>query len=205
MPEEQTIAKLRSPRCRDGFDLHLSPVGGPDETQSAGWGWRLPAAVMTPRFRRLSLAAADPRPAPRIDHRYRSGAQGEDRAVPVDGVRRARRPAAQPPLRGLLGPELPPTAGNEGNRGLVALLDATVAHDDHPVGTGKMGPAGDPGAADARSREYELANADIADCSIMSTVPRANTNLPAVAIGERIGGRLLESSPPASIGSEELP
>ncbi|HLL51474.1 MAG TPA: GMC family oxidoreductase N-terminal domain-containing protein, partial [Thermomicrobiales bacterium] len=52
MPEEQTIAKIRSPLYPDatpGFDLHLYPVGGPDNTSETGWHWSFPVACMTPR------------------------------------------------------------------------------------------------------------------------------------------------------------
>ena len=47
---------------------------------------------------------------------------------------------------------------------------------------------------DARGRIHGLDNAYVADASIMPVIPRANTNLPALVIGERIARWLLESS-----------
>ena len=44
---------------------------------------------------------------------------------------------------------------------------------------------------DARGRVHGLDNVFVADCSIMPVIPRANTNLPAVVVGERIAGWLL--------------
>ena len=55
MPEEQTIAKIRSahyPAGEAGFDLHIYPVGGPDDTRASGWHWQFPVACMTPQVTR---------------------------------------------------------------------------------------------------------------------------------------------------------
>jgi len=58
----------------------------------------------------------------------------------------------------------------------------------HPTGTARMGPAGDPGAVvDGRGRCHAVAGLVVADASILPTVPRANTNLTAIAVGERVG------------------
>ena len=59
-PEEQTIAKARSSRCAEGFDLHLYPVGGPDPDNPDDWRWWLLVACMTPRSRgSVTLRSAD--------------------------------------------------------------------------------------------------------------------------------------------------
>ena len=58
----------------------------------------------------------------------------------------------------------------------------------HPCGTAKMGPASDPEAVvDAHGCAHAVGGLVVADASIMPTVPRANTNLTAIMIGERIG------------------
>jgi choline dehydrogenase len=58
-----------------------------------------------------------------------------------------------------------------------------------------MGPASDPSAVvDARGKIHGLDNAYVADASIMPVIPRANTNLPALVIGERIA-RWMVSEP----------
>ena len=46
---------------------------------------------------------------------------------------------------------------------------------------------------DARGRLHGLDRIVVADCSLMPVVPRANTNVPAVVIGERIADELLAS------------
>ena len=193
-PEEQTIAKACSSHCTEAFDRHLYPVGGPDPGDPHGWRWKLPVACMPPRSRgTLRLRSADPTASPRIDHQYASDPEGFDRAVLADGVALARDLAAQPALRDLLGPELPPGPDRRAPIDLAAWIDANVVHYYHPVGTCKMGPAADAAAVvDHRGTIHGLTNAHVADCSIIPTIPRANTNLPAVVVGERIAGFLLE-------------
>ena len=189
MPEEQTIAKARSSSCAEAFDLHLYPVGGPDADDPTGWRWKLPVACMTPRSRgTVRLRAVDPLAAPRIDHRYLSDPEGADRRVLVDGVALARELAAQPVLRDVLGEEVAPSREARTAEDVGAFVEANVVHYYHPVGTCKMGPATDPEAVvDARGSIHGLGGAYVADCSIMPTIPRANTNMPAVVVGERIG------------------
>jgi choline dehydrogenase len=50
-----------------------------------------------------------------------------------------------------------------------------------------MGPASDPGAVvDQYGRVHGLSGLRVADASIMPTIPRANTHLTCVMIGERV-------------------
>jgi choline dehydrogenase len=198
MPEEQTIAKIRSglyPQSARGFDLHLYPVGGPDGESETGWHWSFPVACMTPRSRgAVTLRSTDPEHEPKIEHRYLSDADGHDRAVLREGLRVARTLAAQPELRDLLGAELSPGESFQDDAALEQWIDGNIEHYYHPVGTCAMGPHDDRFAVtDARGRVHGLDNVFVADCSIMPVIPRANTNLPAVVVGERIAGWLLDT------------
>jgi choline dehydrogenase len=199
MPEEQTIAKLRSPFLspgEPGFDLHLYPVGGPDATSATGWGWRLPVACMTPQSRgEVTLRSADPGREPRIEHRYISDPEGRDRAVLREGVKIARHLATHANLPDLLGNELAPGPAIKDDQAIDAWISDVIEHYYHPVGTCAMGPEDDPDAVtDHRGRIHGLRNAFVADCSIMPVIPRANTNVPAIVVGERIAGWLLEEA-----------
>jgi choline dehydrogenase len=196
MPEEQTIAKIRSrlyPKSARGFDLHCYPVGGPDSESETGWHWWFPVACMTPTSRgAVTLRSPDAGGEPRIEHRYCSDPEGHDRAVLREGVRIARTLAAQPALRDLLGAEVSPGPTIQDDSALEEWIEGAVEHYYHPVGTCAMGPVDDPLAVtDARGRVHGLDNVFVADCSIMPVIPRANTNLPAVVVGERIAGWLL--------------
>jgi choline dehydrogenase len=194
MPEEQTIAKARSSRCTEAFDLHVYPVGGRDRTSRTGWHWTLEVACLTPRSRgRLRLASADPAAAPLIDHRYLSDPEDEDLRVLADGVAIAREIAAHSAMPRLAGDEISP-GDRVATRGEIeAFVRANCLHYFHPVGTCRMGPASDPSAVvDSRGKIHGLDNVYISDASIMPVIPRANTNLPALVIGERIARWLLQ-------------
>jgi len=59
----------------------------------------------------------------------------------------------------------------------------------HPAGTCRMGRAGDAGrVTDERCRLVGVEGVWIADASVMPSLPRANTNLPTMMIGERVAG-----------------
>ena len=191
MPEEQTIAKARSSRCKDAFDLHIYPVGGPGET--AAWSWGLAVACVTPRSRgELKLSSADPNAPPILDHRYLTDAEDEDARILIDGLRLGRELAAERRLAALLGGEKWPGPGIGSSEEIEQFVRANVAHYYHPVGTCAMGPARDRGAVvDARGRVHGLDNCYVADASVMPVIPRANTNIPALIIGLRIASYLL--------------
>jgi len=193
MPEETVIAKARSAICQDAFDIHFYPVGGPDGKSPTEWKWQLKVACMTPKSRgAVCLTSSDPFAKPAIDHQYLSDLDGHDRSVLVDAVALARDLARQPSLRDLLGDELTPGRENRSEDTIRAFVDSTCVHYYHPVGTCKMGPATDPEAVvDVRGKVHGLEGAYVADCSIMPVIPRANTNVPAVVVGERIGNWFL--------------
>jgi choline dehydrogenase len=185
IPEEQTIAKAQSARCTRAFDLHIYPVGGPDSTTATGWRWTLEVACMTPRSRgALRITSADSLVPPIIDHRYLSDPEDEDLRVLADGVALAREIAARSRLTGS---EISPGSGVVTRTQLESFIRDNCLHYYHPVGTCMMGPASDRAAVvDSHGRIHGLENAYVADASIMPVIPRANTNIPALVVGERI-------------------
>ena len=63
----------------------------------------------------------------------------------------------------------------------------------HPVGTARMGSANDPGAVvDRHGRVHGTSGLRVADASVMPTIPRANTNLTCIMIGERVAAWMRE-------------
>jgi choline dehydrogenase len=192
MPEEQTIAKARSASCSEAFDLHIYPEGGPYADQRRSWSFIVPVACMTPRSRgRLSLIDGSPESSPILDHRYLSDPDGADLRVLADGIEIARDLSSQPELARLLGKEIAPGPAIASRSALEAWLRAEVVHYYHPVGSCKMGPASDLQAVvDPRGKIHGLEGGYVADCSIMPVIPRANTNIPAAVVGERIASWL---------------
>jgi len=67
-----------------------------------------------------------------------------------------------------------------------------VAGTFHVAGTAKMGTADDRSAVvDPQGRVYGVGGLRVADASIMPIVPRANTNIPSIMVGEKIADAVL--------------
>jgi len=65
----------------------------------------------------------------------------------------------------------------------------------HPVGTCRMGEAGDALAVvDSECRVRGVAGLRVIDASIMPTIPRANTNLTTIMIAERMADRIARAA-----------
>jgi choline dehydrogenase len=81
-----------------------------------------------------------------------------------------------------------PEVANPSDDDLASMLRRTARSGYHPCGTAKMGPAEDAEAVvDQYGRVHAVEGLVVADASIMPSVPRANTNLTSIMIGERIG------------------
>ena len=181
---EQSLAKARSSRCSQAFDLHIAPVASPAPDPSGRWQCKILVANMAPRSRgRLTLRDADPQSSPVIDTGYLTDPEGYDIAVLMDGVTMSREIAARPHLAELIGKELDDTA----NVDSIEAVRRNSLHYYHPVGACKMGPDSDPTAVvDPTGKVHGLDNLYVADASVMPVVPRANTNLPTLMLAERI-------------------
>ncbi len=183
VPEEQTLGKVRSSRSEGVYDLHIIPVKA--NPGSILEGMTLIAAAHLEPWSRgsLWLTSADPEAHPVIDHGYLNDPDGHDLAVLREGVEMVRAFAGTDALRDLIGPETAPGDGAD----LGEAIRRTHVHYYHPVGTAAMGPADDPLAVcDGRARLHGLEQIMVADCALMPIVPRANTNIPAVVVGERV-------------------
>jgi choline dehydrogenase len=142
----------------------------------------------------LRVTSADPHERPILDHGYLSDSGGQDLDVLIDGVILARETASQPSVRRLLGREVWPGPSRTSRAQLAESIRRNFTHYNHPVGTCRMGPQRNHDAVvDARGRVHGIDNLFVADASIMPVIPRANTNMPTLVIGERIARWLLES------------
>ncbi len=127
-----------------------------------------------------------PRPedAPAIAPQYL--ATPEDRAVAADSLRLVRRIASQPALGKYRPQELKPGVQFQSDDDLARLAGDIGTTIFHPVGTCRMGPAGDAhSVVDARLRVHGLRGLRVADASIMPTITSGNTNAPVLMIAER--------------------
>jgi len=188
---EQTIAKFQSRYCNTAYDLHLFPVGGQFMEGADDWEFLLPVANMIPLSRgSVQLTSTDPFATLKIDTAYLSDPGGRDLAILWNGIELVRDYARQAPLADLIGTEISPTV----NYKTPEDVRRDNLHYYHAVGTCKMGPVSDPTAVvDAHGKVYGVDNLYVADASIMPVVPRANTNIPALVVGERISAWLTQA------------
>jgi choline dehydrogenase len=176
---------LQSPKFQAVITLHsefADPDGPPDLHLGAGGAWdregRIEfigfAALLKPRSRgRLRIASTDPAAAPDIDLGMLT--DPHDRARLHDGARRLRLMLATRPFA-----ELVTTPAAE-------WVERPAASYHHPVGTCRMGT--EPGHGDVVSPQATVHGVEglwVADASIMPDIPSANTNLPTIALAERI-------------------
>jgi choline dehydrogenase len=81
-----------------------------------------------------------------------------------------------------------PRGGDAGDDVIAGLIRRFAGSGYHPCGTAKMGVASDPMAVvDQYGRCFAMDGLVVADASIMPFVPRANTNLTSIMIGEKVG------------------
>lgn len=188
LPEEQTLGKAISSQARDGiYDMHVFPACASTQTALTNGFALVEVSCVTPKSRgRLDIVSSDPEAAPRIDHRYLSDAHGNDIAVLRDGLVMAEAMLDAAPLKSLLGKRRTDTSTDDGIR-------RHVTHYYHPVGTCKMG-RGPDAVCDERGGVHGLTRVVVGDASLMPQVPRANTNIPAVVIGERVAQFMIDTS-----------
>lgn len=191
LSSEQTIAKFRSKYCTSAYDLHLFPVGGQFMDGADDCEFLLPVANLTPLSRgTVQLTSTDPLATLRIDTAYLSDLGGQDLAILWNGIEQVRDYARQAPLAELIGEEVSPTV----NYKTPEDVRRDNLHYFHAVGTCKMGPESDPTAVvDSRGKVHGMDNLYVADASIMPVVPRANTNIPTLVVGERIAAWLTQA------------
>ncbi len=184
LPEEQTLGKFVSSRSVDGrYDMHVFPVCASDQTSFLFGRVHVEVSCVDVRSRGfVHISSPDPAAHPVIDHRYLSDVDGHDLAVLRDGLVLAEQLLDHPRLASVLGDRLTDMSSD-------AAIRDTVAHYYHPVGSCAMGH-GPMAVCDHDGRVHGLDCVVVADASLMPQITRANTNLPAVMIGERIARTL---------------
>ena len=132
----------------------------------------------------VRLASPRAQDAPRIRPQYLS--TEEDRRVAAESLRLTRRIAAMPALAAFKPREVKPGVQFQSDDDLARLAGDIGTTIFHPVGTCRMGRAGEVGAVvDPRLRVQGLTGLRIADASVMPTITSGNTNSPTLMIAER--------------------
>jgi choline dehydrogenase len=134
---------------------------------------------------RVGLRSADPLDDPAIFANYLSAE--EDRRALREGVRMMRKVAEQPALAPYICGEFAPGKDVQTDAEIDAWIRRTAETIYHPVGTCRMGAAGDAMAVvDAECRVQGITGLRVVDASVMPTLVGGNTNAPTIMIAEKI-------------------
>jgi len=145
---------------------------------------------------RVGLKSADPLADPAIFANYLSAE--EDRRAIREGVKMMRAVAAQAAFDPYRGAEFAPGAGVQTDAEIDAWVKQTAETIYHPVGTCRMGAAGDPMAVvDAELKVRGLSGLRVIDASVMPTLVGGNTNAPTIMIAEKASDMIRGKIPPA--------
>jgi choline dehydrogenase len=163
------------PVGKDGFSIHVCQL----RPESRG---------------RIGLKSADPFDDPAIFANYL--ATDEDRRALRAGVAIVREVAAQSALDAVRGPEEEPGPGVVTDADIDAWIRRTGETIYHPVGTCRMGQAGDAMAVvDRELKVFGLEGLRVVDASVMPTLVGGNTNAPTIMIAEKAVDMILGRAP----------
>ena len=157
--------------AKDGFSIHVCQL----RPESRG---------------RVGLASADPFADPLIFANYL--ATEEDRRALREGFKMTRELAGEPALKAICGREESPGADIRTDAEIDAWIRRAAETIYHPVGSCRMGRAGDPMAVvDGALKVQALAGLRVIDASVMPTLVGGNTNAPTMMIAEKAADMIL--------------
>ena len=186
LPLVQTISRYTTDGSDQALDVNIELITRvPRRNGPAAVG--LAASLEWVEGRgRIRQTGATPQDPVTIESGF--GRNERDLARNVAALNDALAIARQPAMREVIDEVVFPDAGRQSPDQLMELARRMSGSGYHPCGTARMGPAGDAGAVvDQYGRCHAIDQLVVADASIMPTVPRANTNLTSIMIGEKIG------------------
>ncbi len=164
--------------AKDGFSIHVCQL----RPESRGW---------------MGLKSADPFDDPAIHANYLSSE--EDKRALREGVKITRDLAGQASLKAMCGDEFAPGQTVQSDADIDAWIRRTAETIYHPVGTCRMGVAGDGLAVvDDTLKVFGLEGLRVIDASVMPTLVGGNTNAPTIMIAEKAADLLLGRTAPKS-------
>ena len=140
----------------------------------------------------VALTDGDWRTMPGVDAGLWS--DPSDRQAALTLLRALRRVAASTPMRPYIGRERVPGEELLSDDELVPELLEMVDPGLHGTGTCSMGIDPSTSVTDGRCRVHGMENLRVVDCSIMPTPVSGNTNGPAMAVGHRAAGMMLDDA-----------
>ena len=164
---------------KDGFSIHVCQL----RPESRG---------------HINLSSADPFADPAIFANYL--ATDEDKRALREGVKIVRDVAGQASLKAIRGEEHAPGSGVQTDAEIDAFIQRAGETIYHPVGTCKMGAAGDAMAVvDDQLRVMGVEGLRVIDASVIPLLVGGNTNAPTIMIAEKAADLLRGRAPLAPV------
>jgi len=139
----------------------------------------------------VEIASADPKEPAKMRPNYLDDEY--DRFIMVEGVKVARKVAAQPALVAFIDSEIVPGPGVATEGELLEYVRKSATTIFHPSGTCKMGRDDDDMAVlDTRLRVRGVSNLRVVDASVMPSLVSGNINGPVIMIAEKASDMILE-------------
>lgn len=199
--ESGAFLKSRPDLDRPDLQIHgvLAIMQDHGKVQVEKDGFTLHVCQLRPESRgKVGLRSADPFDDPAILANYL--ATEEDRRAIREGVKIAREVVAQAALDPYREAEYAPGGDVRTDEQIDAWVRAKAETIYHPVGTCRMGAAGDPLAVvDDQLRVQGIAGLRVVDASVMPTLIGGNTNAPTLMIAERASDLIRGATAPAAV------
>ncbi|MGO1950742.1 MAG: GMC family oxidoreductase [Mycobacteriaceae bacterium] len=165
------------------FDMHTRRQGYPTADESF---------CLTPNITHakargtVRLRSCDFRDKPKVDPRYFTDDEGYDMHIAVEGIKLARKIAAQPALSEFAGRELFPGEDVTSDEDIASYVSKTHNTVYHPAGTVRMGAVEDElSPLDPELRVKGVSGLRVVDASVMPQLTAVNPNITCYLIGER--------------------
>ena len=186
--ESGAFLRSRPDLDRPDLQIHtvLAMMQDHGKTAIAKDGFTFHVCQLRPESRgKVGLKSANPLDDPTISANYLS--TDEDRRALREGVKMMRQVAKQAALKPYVSAEYAPGPDVQTDEEIDAWIRRTAETIYHPVGTCRMGVAGDPMAVvDADCKVMGLAGLRVVDASVIPSLIGGNTNAPTIMIAEKI-------------------
>jgi choline dehydrogenase len=138
----------------------------------------------------IHVKSPDPFAPPAIRPNYLS--DPIDQQTITEGLKFADHLGTRDALKPYVTGRITPAAGPLSDAEWLAYARERGSTIYHPVGTCRMGQAGDPGAVvDPQGRVHGLAGLRVVDASVMPRLVSGNTNAPTIMIAEKMSDAIL--------------
>jgi len=190
------FAKSHPDLARPNLQYHVQPLslerfGEPLHTFPA---FTASVCNLRPTSRgHVRIASADSYAPPKITPMYLS--TPEDRKVAAAALGLTRAIAAAPALKKYAPEEFKPGVHYKTEDDLAEAAGAIGTTIFHPVGTCRMGKAGEPETVvDSQLRVANVSRLRVVDASVMPTITSGNTNSPTIMIAEKAAQLIRENA-----------